>query len=60
MEPETADFVIKSAVCERKSNPVFKPEYRVGKLPILIFWMLNSISLRFFPPHPNSVRNPRI
>ena len=51
---KTADFEIQGLVFERKSGVVFKPEFAIGKLPILIFWDLNSISLRFSEPHPNS------
>ena len=36
---------------------VFKGELPVGKIPFLVFWLLNSISLRFFPGHPKSGRN---
>lgn len=54
---KTADFEIQGLVFERKSGVVFKPEFAVGKLPILIFWDLNSISLRFSAPHPNLMRN---
>ena len=36
---------------------VKEPKSTVGKIPFLVFWMLNSISLRFFPAHPNSGRN---
>ena len=34
---KTADFKIQGLVFERKSGVVFKPEFVVGKLPILIF-----------------------
>jgi len=55
--PETAYLVSRSFIWIRKRQAVFKAEHIVGKIPFLVFWTLNSISLQNYPPHPNSTRN---
>lgn len=41
-------------ILKRKPTTVFKAEFGVGKIPFLLFWMLNSISLRFFSRPPKA------
>lgn len=59
-EPEIVDLTFRIVVFKRKQKGVPEAEFRVGKIPILIFWMLNSISLRFFRAHPIPGRFSRI
>ena len=41
-------------ILKRKPTTVFKAEFGVGNIPFLLFWMLNSISLRFFSRPPKA------